>query len=102
MRSGEQRIVPVEAVVGIGRVGGAFDPNRVAATRDQQLRYLDEAFRAWSGDLRDRYLCRGCVGHGGEVGERLGDRAGGDELHAQVRHVADTVVPAPSTTGANS
>src|SRR5918999_2600212 len=99
MRPGQQRILLVEPSVGIVRVGGADDLDRVATTGGEQFCHLDEAFRAWTGDLRDRCRVRSGgrrVGDGGEVGERPGDGAGGDQLRAYVLHVADPVLPAPA------
>ena len=45
MRPGQERTLLVEVAVGIGRIAGGFDPDRVAATRGEQSRRLDEAFR---------------------------------------------------------
>src|SRR6266511_1853072 len=97
-RPGQERTLLVEVAVGIGWVGDALDPDRVAAMGGEQSRHVDEVFLARTGDLRDRCRAGSCgrrVGHGGEVGERLGDGAAGDQLRADLRHVADSVLSAP-------
>src|SRR6266511_3023053 len=94
MRPGQQRSLLEGVAVAIGWVGDAFDSDGVAATGGEQSRHFDEAFLAWTGDLWDR--CRaGSCRVGGEVGKRLGDRAGGDQLRAHVWHVTDSVLSAP-------
>jgi hypothetical protein len=68
----------------------ALDARRVAAPGREQLGHRDEALLARAGDLENR-----AVAGAGEVGERLGDRAGGDELRAHLRHVRDIALAAP-------
>ena len=84
---------------GVGRIASDFDPQVVAAAGDEQARRLGEAHLPRARDLGDRRGRRrrelGVRG-GDQVGQRLGDRPGGDELGAHLRHVGHVALRGPS------
>jgi hypothetical protein len=94
---GPGRRAPESYTAWPGSAGSLTSSIRVASPRRAASSVaLDEALLARTRDLEDRRLGGlGTVGGGGQVGERLGDGPGGDQLRAHPRHLDDVAPGAP-------
>ncbi len=72
-----------------------LDARAVAALGDEQFRRLDQVLLARPGHFGDRVAEGRGIRPVDEVGERLGNAAGGDELGAHRRQVGGVAFAAP-------
>src|SRR6266487_5766316 len=94
VRPWQQRTCFLE-VLRIVRVAHALDAQGLAAAGGDEPGGLDYALLSRPGHLGHLAVIGGPLAGRGQLGNRLGDGAGRDQLGAHLRHIADIALTAP-------